>query len=288
MPDRTWVDRAEYPFTPRYLKLDAGTMHYVDEGAGRPIVMVHGTPDWSFVYRHLVKALSPRFRCIAADNIGFGLSDKPRDYSYWPDQQAKNLRSLIETLGLKDITLVLHDFGGPFGLAYAIERPENVRSLILMNTWMWSLRGDPHYERAGKLFGGALGRFLYLRLNFSARVIMKHAMADKSRLPARIHRQYIRALPSASDRAGTWAYARAVIGASEWYDRLWGQRDRIRHTPALILWGMKDIAFREKELRRLETIFANGHTVRFQDAGHFVQEEQPERVGALVQEFLSR
>jgi haloalkane dehalogenase len=286
MTDTAWVDRTEYPFRSHYLKLEAGTMHYVDEGAGQPIVMVHGTPDWSFVYRHLVKGLSPRFRCIAADHLGFGLSDKPRGYSYWPDQQAKNLRALIEALGLQDITLVLHDFGGPFGLAYAIERPENVRSLVLMNTWMWSLRGDPHYERAGRLLGGPIGRFLYLRLNFSARVIMKHAMADKSKLPPHIHRQYIRALPSASDRAGTWAYARALVGASEWYDDLWRRRDRIKDTPALILWGMKDVAFREKELQRLETVFAHGCTVRFEDAGHFVQEEQPARVGALIAEFL--
>ena len=95
-------------------------MHYVDEGQGPPLVFVHGTPDWSFVWRHLIKALSPRYRCIAPDNLGFGLSDKPRDASYAPPEQAANLRQLIEHLGLRDITLVLHDFGGPFGLSYAI------------------------------------------------------------------------------------------------------------------------------------------------------------------------
>ena len=154
-----WLDRVEYPFTSRWLDLPAGRLHYVDEGSGRPLVFVHGTPDWSFLWRHLIKALSPHYRCVALDHMGFGLSDRPHGSWYLPENQSANLRALIERLELRDVTLVLHDFGGPFGLSYALERPDNVRSLVLMNTWMWSLRGDPHFERAGRFFAGRFGRF---------------------------------------------------------------------------------------------------------------------------------
>jgi haloalkane dehalogenase len=282
-----WIDRAEYPFASHYLALDAGRMHYLDEGAGPPIVMVHGTPDWSFGYRKLVKDLSPDYRCVVPDNLGFGLSDKPPDASYVPECQAERLSRLIERLDLRDVSLVLHDFGGPIGLAYALERPENVRRLVLMNTWMWSLRGDPHFELFRRLMWGPIGRFLYLRLNFSARVIMKQAFGDKSKLPPRVHQQYLRALPTPEDRVATWAYAQAVLGASDWYDSLWQQRARIREIPTLIAWGMRDVAFRKQELERLETVFAHARTVRFEDAGHFVQEEKPEALCALIREHLA-
>ena len=282
-----WLDRAEYPFVSRWLDLPDGRMHYVDEGQGPPIVFVHGTPDWSFAWRHLIKALSPRCRCIAPDNLGFGLSDKPQGYSYAPAEQAANLRRLIEHLGLRDITLVLHDFGGPFGLSYAIEKPANVKRLVLMNTWMWSLSGDRHHERFGRLFGGALGRFLYLRLNFPVRVMMKQAILDQSRFPRRIQEQYARPLGSAADRVATHAYARALLGAGEWYDALWRRREKIRDIPAMIVWGMSDLAFRQEELDRLQTVFSRKRTAYFHDAGHFPHEERSERVVTLVEEFLS-
>jgi haloalkane dehalogenase len=286
MSSTDWIDRTEYPFTSHYLPLAEGRMHYLDEGTGSPIVMVHGTPDWSFGYRKLVQGFSPDFRCVVPDSLGFGLSDKPPEASYLPQRQAERLSRLIEHLDLKEITLVLHDFGGPIGLAYALEHPGNVRHLVLMNTWMWSLRGDPHFELFARLMWEPVGRFLYLRLNFSARVIMKQAFADKSKLPPQIHRQYIQALPTPDDRLATWAYARAVLGASDWYESLWERRARIREIPTLLLWGMRDIAFREKELTRLETVFAHARTVRFADAGHFLQEEKPEDLGALIREHL--
>lgn len=156
-----WVDRRQYPFEPHSLDVGAGTMRYVDEGTGPPIVMVHGTPTWSFLYRDLVKGLRDRYRCVAPDLLGFGLSDKPVGASYRPEDQAKRLGRLIDTLGLKDITLMVHDFGGPIGLSYAIERPANVKRLVLFNTWMWSFAGDRQMQWIGRAFGGRVGRFLY-------------------------------------------------------------------------------------------------------------------------------
>lgn len=166
----SWLDREEYPLQSRFLELEMGRMHYIDEGNGSPIVMVHGTPTWSFLYRYLVKGLSQNFRCVAPDHIGFGLSDKPEEWAYLPEAHAKNLKTLIGTLGLRDITLLVHDFGGPIGLSYAIEKPENVKRLIILNTFMWS---SLRYEVGGRLLGSPIGKSLYLRLNFSVRVMMK-------------------------------------------------------------------------------------------------------------------
>ncbi len=203
-------------------------MHYVDEGRGKPIVMVHGTPTWSFIYRHLIKGLSDDFRVIAPDNIGFGLSEKPENWSYRPSDHAKNLAYLIESLGLEDITLVVHDFGGPIGLAYAVENPQNVSRIIIFNTFMWSLRGDPSFERPYRLMNNFLGKTLYKRFNFSANVMIRAAWGDKRKLTREIHRHYIHALAEAKDRQGTWIFLQELIKSSDWYDYLW---NRARQDP---------------------------------------------------------
>ena len=164
-----WIDKSEYPFRSNHMNVPAGRMHYIDEGEGKPIVMVHGNPTWSFLYRYLIKELSKNHRCIALDHIGFGLSDKPADWSYLPEEHAKNLNLLIDELDLKELTLVVQDWGGPIGLSYAINNPENVKSIIIMNTWMWSVTGDPHYERFSGFMGSGIGRFLIKRFNFFVR-----------------------------------------------------------------------------------------------------------------------
>jgi pimeloyl-ACP methyl ester carboxylesterase len=130
MADLEWLDRSVYPFKPRYLQVSGGRMHYVDEGRGDPILMVHGTPTWSFVYRHLIRDLSRDYRVVAVDHLGFGLSDKPENGPYRPQQLASNLRTVIDQLQLRGFSLAVHDFGGPIGLSYAIEEPANVRALV--------------------------------------------------------------------------------------------------------------------------------------------------------------
>jgi pimeloyl-ACP methyl ester carboxylesterase len=283
-----WLDRVAYPFTSRWLDLPSGRLHYIDEGQGRPVVMVHGTPDWSFLWRHLVKALAPRYRCVALDHLGFGLSDRPPGSWYLPEHQAANLRTLIERLGLRDLTLVLHDFGGPFGLHYAIDQTPNVRSLVLMNTWMWSLADNRRVARFARLAGSRLGRYLYLEWNVSARLIMKRAFGDSRRLPPNVHAQYLAPFPDPPSRAATWAYARALLGSRAWFDRLWTRRERLRDLPVLILWGMKDPAIREPELLRLESAFSRAEVVRLPDVGHFPPEEAPDRLAMLIGGFLDR
>jgi len=278
-----WVDRTEYPFEPRTLDVDGGRLSYVDEGEDAPIVMVHGTPTWSFLYRHLIRSLKERHRCVVPDHLGFGLSDRPRGWSYRPEDQARNLARLIETLALKDLTLVVHDYGGPIGLAYAIDHPENVRRLVLFNTWMWSCVGDRHFEWFARLLGGKVGRVLYERFGFSVRVMLRHAIADHRRYTRGTERHYLKAL----DGHATWVYAREVLGSSAWYDGLWRRRDRIAGIPALLIWGMKDPAF-GRCLGRWREVFERAEVVELPDCGHAPPEERaPEALKRLVP-FLER
>lgn len=285
MTDTLAVDRTLYPFQSRYMEVEGGRMHYVDEGEGPPLVMVHGTPTWSFLYRHLIEDLANTHRVIAMDHIGFGLSEKPEGWDYRPEAHARNLETLIERLDLRDITLAVHDYGGPIGLSYAIEHPENVRALILFNTWMWSLAGTPA-ERMSRIMAGRAGRFLYKRLNFSPRVLVPMLFADRAKLAPEIHRHYTGAFPSPAERHAPWVLARELIGSGDWYESLWRRRERIAEKPALVLWGMKDTAFRADALARWREALAEARVVEFPDAGHFVQEEAPEEAVEEIRDFL--
>jgi haloalkane dehalogenase len=257
-------------------------MHYVDEGAGEPIVFVHGTPTWSFLYRHVIRALTPTYRCIAADQIGFGLSDKPADWSYSFAAHTQNLTALLDRLGVGRCTLVVHDLGGPIGLGFALAHPERVSRLVLSNTTLWPMEGEFAPPAAAKLFATALGRFLYLQMNISPRVLLPMIYADRSKLTPAIHQHYLVPFPSAADRHGMYAYAKQVATGLPAMRDLWAQRERIAQIPALLIWGMRDLAFGPAYLAHWRAFFPQATVHEFADIGHFVQEEAPEAyVGAL-------
>ena len=282
-----WLDRRAYPFPSHYLSTDAGRMHYVDEGAGPPVVMVHGNPTWSFLYRHLIRHLSPSYRCVAPDHLGFGLSDKPENWTYHPADHAANLAALIETLHLDDILLVVQDWGGPIGLRYAVEHPDRIRGIVIMNSWMWSVRGDLYYRGFSGIVGGPLGRYLTRRYNFFAQVIMKAVYAHPSKLTEEIHRHYTAPLATPSDRRGSAEFPRQIVAASDWLDDLWERRHALDDVPKTIVWGMKDIGFRRKELGRWRSAYPSAAVVELDDTGHYVQEEAPDRLAAAVDDLLA-
>jgi pimeloyl-ACP methyl ester carboxylesterase len=284
---RALVDDAVYPFRSRFVDLAAARMHYVDEGAGDPLLFVHGTPTWSFEWRHVIRALSPQWRCVAPDLVGFGLSERPRGFAYTPEAHAAAIADFVDRIDVPPFTLVVHDFGGPIALPLCLRQPERVTRLVIINSWMWSFAGDHEMEKNARLAGGALGRFLYQWVNFSLRVLMPYAYGDRRQLTREIHRQYLDRFPDHWSRATVlWRLAHALLGSSNYYDSLWRQREQLRGRPALILWGMRDRAFRPNQLARWRDTLPDARIVELTNAGHWPHEEAPAQVITELRAFL--
>jgi haloalkane dehalogenase len=266
---RTWLNRNDYPFKSHYFDLPMGKMHYVDEGQGLPIVFVHGNPGWSFEFRNAIKELSKTNRCIANDHIGFGLSDKPYDWNYLPKNHAENFEKFITHLGLNKFVLVVNDWGGPIGLSYAVNNSDKIKHLIITNTWMWSVKGDPYYEIFSRIVGGSIGRFLIKNFNFFGKVIIKNLIVDKRNFRSAIYQH----LETRKDRKGCWTFPKQIIASSDWLDSLWGKRKNITSLSKTLIWGMKDIGFREKEFNVWSQELTNKTVIKLDNAGHYPHEE---------------
>jgi haloalkane dehalogenase len=270
-----WVDRTLYPFEPNWFEVDHKTLHYVDVGQGDPVVFVHGLPTWSFMYRDMIQGLKLNYRCIAVDNMGFGLSQKPSSCTYRPEKMAEYLSELIRKLDLQNITFVVNGMGGPIGLSYALDHPHNVKHLILLNTYMWPLKGNPHAEKIARMADSAFYRWLQLKYNFGVETIFKSNLKDRTHYSKKIHDHYTGPFPSPETRHAPLDYARALNTSGPWLQNLWERRDELKRIPALLLWGLLDPAFGEDALKRwtLE-VWPEAKVIRFKTNGHYLAEEQ--------------
>lgn len=284
----SWLDRRAYPFASHHLSLTAGRMHYVDEGRGEPLLFVHGTPTWSFEYRHLLMALSRHYRCVAPDHLGFGLSDRPVDFPYTPEAHAAALGEFVDRLGLTRFTLIAHDFGGPIAFPLALRDRSPVSRLVIMNTWCWPFADTPEMVRKAKIAGGPIGRALYRYANASLRLIMPSAYGDKRKLTPEIHRQYLSVFEDGESRVRVLhALAKALLGSQDFYADLWHDAERLRRAPSLIVWGLKDSAFPPSFLDRWRALLPEARVAALEHAGHWPHEEDPARVIQAIETFLS-
>lgn len=284
-----WLDQEAYPFRHRTAQLSRGAMHYVDEGEGPTLLFVHGTPTWSFEYRHLIAGLRGRFRCVAPDHLGFGLSERPPGLTYSPEEHAQNLREFVDKLGLREFTLVVHDFGGPIALPLVLQEPGRVNRLVVLNSWMWPFDDDPVMQKNARMASGKLGRFLYRYLNASLKLITPSAYGDRKKLTKAIHRQYLSVFPDPDSRERVlWALARALLGSSGHYAHLWEQRDTLRRVPMLVVWGCKDSAFPPRMLQKWREAAPHAQAVELAAAGHWPHEEEPQRVLEALTTFLEQ
>lgn len=271
----TWLDTKEYPFKRNYFDLPMGRMNYIDEGEGIPIVMLHGNPGWSFEYRNVVKEMSKTNRCIVPDYIGFGFSDKPYDWDYLPESQAKNIEIFLNSLNIDKFTLVINDWGGPIGMHYALKYPEKISKLFVLNTFFWSVKGVPHMEDFSKKLGGKIGKFMILNFNIFGKIVTKQV---SKKLSKNAHRHYHKHLTTREDRKGSWVFPREIIGSSDWLASLWEQRKKVAHIPMFLIWGMEDPAFTANELKVWSEEYPHAKVVKLDGVGHFTQEEAPEDV----------
>jgi pimeloyl-ACP methyl ester carboxylesterase len=281
-----WLDKELYPFQSHWINIDGNEIHYVSEGSGDVILFVHGTPEWSFGYRDLIKDLRADYRCVALDLLGFGLSDKPAAGDFTVKAQADRLQKFIDRLELKNITLVANDFGGGIGVSYALRHPDNVSRIILFNTWMRSLRNDKHYSGPSRVINSWLGKVLYLNLNFAVKILMPASFGDKRKLTRKIHDHYKNALPDSCNRLAPFVFAKEIMNASEWWQSQWEQLHNLSRKPVLIFWGMKDTFVPMYELENWQSKLPNAKIVTFEDAGHFVHEEKPTEMLSSIRDFL--
>ena len=287
-PLPAWLDRAAYPFISEWGAVDDGRIHYVDEGSGETVLFVHGTPTWSFEWRHLIAGLRATHRTVAPDHLGFGLSERPRGASYTPEAHARRLAQFVKRLGLDDLTLAVHDYGGPIGLPLALDRSVRVRRLVILNSWMWPFDDDPDMQRKARIAGGRLGRFLYRYANFSLRVLAPSAYGDRRKLTPAIHAQYLAPFRERWSRDTVlWPLARALLASRDFYASLWERRAALQDIPTLIVWGMKDSAFQPNQLARWRSALPRARVVEL-PVGHWPHEEAPNEVLSAVRGFLER
>lgn len=281
-----WLNTKEYPFAHNYLSVDGAQLHYIDEGQGEVILFVHGTPSWSFEFRNVIKYLSKKYRCIALDHIGFGLSDKPAGYDYSIQNHTATLLKLINHLQLNQFTMLVHDFGGIIGLAAAEQIPEKISKLIILNTWCRSIQDEPEYKKMKGILGSPLMPFLYRYFNFSAKYILPAAFGERSRLTPEVHQQYLKPFGNAGERNGTVAFAKSLLRDQDYYESIGKMLPVLKNKPVLIIWGMKDAFITEKHLLWMQEQFPIAEVVKYEDAGHFVLEEKSVVAGPVIEAFL--
>jgi pimeloyl-ACP methyl ester carboxylesterase len=289
-----YISRSLYPFESHYFQVAGGLRcHYLDEGSGEPVVMVHGNPTWSFYYRSLVLALRNTHRVIVPDHIGCGLSDKPDDvhYDYTLSRRVEDLSALLDSLHLGDnLSLVVHDWGGMIGLAYAVRHPGRVKRIVLLNTAAFHLPPTKAFPAALWMARTRLGAFLIRRFNAFSRIATRVACRRKS-LTREIRAAYCAPYDSWENRIATLRFVQDIPlrPGDRAYDLVTEVQSKLgllARTPVLICWGMKDFIFDHHFLDVWQTILPHASVHRFADCGHYVLEDAAEEIVPLVQQFF--
>lgn len=290
-----------YPFESRFITVDGQRMHYVDEGKGETLLLLHGNPTWSYLYRHMIEDLSKRYRCIAPDHLGFGFSDKPRHGDYSMRAHIMRLDAFVAKLGLENVTMVAQDWGGIIGLGWAVRHKERIRRLVLMNTtgfvprdrfafakmrplphgllWLWALKVP------------VLGEVFVQGLNGFAKVLLPAGIQHRERLTPQAMEGYLDPYP-------TWASRRAHLKAVRQVPLLpthptWRLLQEIGaeldgwQVPTQLIWGMRDPVFVPWFLEEFERRLPNhAPSVRIDDASHFLQDDRPDRICETIRGFM--
>ncbi len=277
--------KTEYPFTSHFIKIKLNQLHYIDEGQGEVILMLHGNPTWSFFYRNLAKYFSKNFRTVIPDHMGCGLSDKPQDYNYTLEAHVNNVCELVERLDLKDITLIVHDWGGAIGLGFATRYPQLVKKLIVMNTAAFRSTEIPFRIN---ILRNNLGEWFIRQFNgfaFPATI-----MASKKGLSSIIKKGFILPYHDYSSRIATAKFVRDIPlkNTDPAYETLIGIENKLHQlkVPVLILWGEKDFCFTMNFQKKWVEFFPNAKTVTYPDAGHYIIEDELNSVTNEIEHFL--
>jgi pimeloyl-ACP methyl ester carboxylesterase len=285
----TWRDL--YPFDSHWAEIDGQRMHYLDEGQGPVLLAVHGNPTWSFYWRELVRGLRDRYRVVVPDHVGCGLSDKPSpaEYPYRLARRIADLGRLVEHLGLQEVTLVAHDWGGAIGMGTAAAMPERFSRFVLLNTAAFPSRRCPWRIRICRI--PLLGRLGVQGLNLFARAALRMAVCRRERMTPAVRAGLLAPYDSWRHRAAIHRFVADIPlrAGHPSYETLLGIEAglaQFRARPVCLIWGMRDWCFTPHFLERFVELFPAAAVHRLDDAGHYVMEDAPERVVPLVGEFL--
>jgi cis-3-alkyl-4-acyloxetan-2-one decarboxylase len=286
----------QYPFTSNYLDLDGLKYHYLDEGTGPTVVMLHGNPSWSFYYRNLVKELSNRFRCIVPDHIGCGLSDKPGDdrYDYTLPRRVADLEQLLDNLQLNEkITLVVHDWGGMIGMAYAVRHPERISRLVILNTGAFPLPKAKPFPLGLRICRDTwLGTLLVRGFNAFSRGAARVGCKENP-MSAELRGLYELPYDSWQNRIATLRFVQDIplVPGDRNYDLISNVAngiDQFADLPILICWGEKDFVFDRHFLAEWKRRFPAAELHSYPEAGHYILEDRQDEVVPLISEFMDR
>jgi haloalkane dehalogenase len=282
-PDERFADLPGFGFEPRYVEQDGLRMHYVDEGSGDPVLLLHGEPTWSYLYRKIVSKLTPTARCVAPDYFGFGRSDKPTEpgwYSY--DRHVESIARFAAELDLRRATVVMQDWGGPIGLRFAVENPERVARLVILNTGIGArapgeewLRFQAFMRRVGtEIVAGQLIRLTLVQ------------PIDDAVIAA-----YDAPFPVPESRVGIAQFPELVATSSDHPSApaMLSTRDRLRSfdRPTLVLFSDSDPIFTRRAAEVMAELLPNAELdPPLEGAGHFLQEDRGEQIGERIARWL--
>jgi cis-3-alkyl-4-acyloxetan-2-one decarboxylase len=283
--------RSLYPFVSRELSLDGLRYHYLDEGAGPALLLVHGNPTWSFYWRNIILALRGKYRLIVPDHIGCGLSDKPAPsaYSYRLARRVEDLCRLIEHLNLDNVTLVAHDWGGAIGMGAAVARPQRFARFVLMNTAAFLTDRCPRRIRLCHV--PVVGQVGVQGLNLFARLALSEATAKPERMTPAVRAGYLAPYDSWAHRAAVYRFVQDIplTPRHPTYQTLQNIEAgllQFRNRPVCLIWGMKDWCFTPWFLERFLEFFPQATVHRLADAGHYLVEDAHEQIVPLLEAFL--
>ena len=281
-----------YPFAPQYYVNNGFEMHFVDEGQGEPIVMLHGDPTWGYLYRNFIPSLAQHYRCIVPDQMGMGKSAVPQDRSlYRLEQHIDNLEALLLSLDVSDLTLVLHDWGGPVGLGFATRHPERIKRLVLMNTWAFAPWPGGPFPRLLELIRSARGDAFVLKKNGYLEAALKGTTHHPEYLTETIMQSYHAPFPTPESRLAMLCWSRDIPVQET--DASYAEMKRIEehlplfgHTPLLLVWGMRDPVLSPTVLQQWQHLYPHAQTYELEDASHFLQEDAPALIVQRIAAFL--
>jgi haloalkane dehalogenase len=284
-PDEDLEGLPDFPFTSRWTQFDGLRMAHLDEGDGPPVVLVHGEPTWSFLWRKvLVPVRDAGYRCIAPDLPGFGRSDKPTDIDWYTyDSHTAALTSLLAALDVRDATIVVHDWGGPIGLRTAVELPQRISRLVILDTGLFT--GHQQMTDAWTAFRDFVARTEDLPVGFLVRRACKHDPGDD------VIAGYDRPFPNMAAKAGARAFPLILPTSPDAPGAPAGQRTlealRDDRRPKLLLWADSDPVLPLETGRRFAAALGGeiGHVIP--EAGHFLQEDAGSEIGSLIAGWLT-